>query len=158
MYARYSKMVDGQRNKQEVANSTGDRIQQENECLSQKEAEACGLQPDVQTEPAASEEKAHAEEKGSDETNNAGSTDAEKEEKKILTLDELWQRLCDAPPECHSLLKKNLTQEIFDELKDKTSAFRGRLEDCIRSGKLSAVLNQSRVTPYGEQHNLQNSR
>ncbi|RUS70587.1 hypothetical protein EGW08_021648 [Elysia chlorotica] len=135
MYARYSKLVDGQRNKQEMADAIGDKIQEENDCPSQKKAEVSAPAPcDAQTKQAAPEEKAQAEERGSDDTTASGCTDAEKEEKKILNLDELWQRLCDAPPECHSLLKKNLSQEIFDELKDKTSQFKGRLEDCIRSG------------------------
>ena len=134
-------MVDSQRKKQEIADAAPDKIEEESEILSQKEAEVIPPPADVPADQPASEEKAQSEERGSDETENTGSTDAEKEEKKILGLDELWQRLSDAPPECHSLLKKNLTQEIFDELKDKTSAFNGRLEDCIRSGKLALARN-----------------
>ncbi|BFZ09421.1 hypothetical protein BsWGS_12460 [Bradybaena similaris] len=47
------------------------------------------------------------------------------------------QRLYDllrADKNCKSLLSKHLTQEIFDQLKDKKSKFGGGLADCIRSG------------------------
>lgn len=53
-------------------------------------------------------------------------------------LQRLWDRLQNPPPEmhCNSLLKRNLTQEIFNELKDKKTRFGGTLKDCIRSGEL----------------------
>lgn len=34
-----------------------------------------------------------------------------------------------------SLLNKNLTDKVLDELKDKKTTFNGTLADCIRSGK-----------------------
>ena len=58
---------------------------------------------------------------------------------KKLTLEELFARLNAAGPECHSLLKKNYTQAIHDELKDKVTKFNGRLEDCVRSGEFVDV-------------------
>ncbi|KAI8792365.1 arginine kinase, partial [Biomphalaria glabrata] len=49
---------------------------------------------------------------------------------------EAAQKLYDllkADANCKSLLAKNLTQERFDLLKDKTTKFGGTLADCIRS-------------------------
>lgn len=43
--------------------------------------------------------------------------------------------LLKADKNCKSLLAKNLTQERFDQLKDKKTKFGGTLADCIRSGK-----------------------
>ncbi|GFO45353.1 Arginine kinase [Plakobranchus ocellatus] len=130
-------MVDSQRKKLEAAGAAEEVIsssKEEGEALTQAEVPAGPSPPDAHAEQTEPQEKTQSEERGRDGANNAGSSDAEKEEERILNLDELWQRLCDAPPECHSLLKKNLTQEIFDDLKDKSSKFNGRLEDCIRSG------------------------
>lgn len=50
-----------------------------------------------------------------------------------LPVDELWKKLQDATS-CNSLLKRNLTQSIFDQLKGLKSKFGGTLADCIRSG------------------------
>ncbi|KAK6169253.1 hypothetical protein SNE40_020337 [Patella caerulea] len=50
-----------------------------------------------------------------------------------LSVDELWTKLQGAT-DCNSLLKKNLTEPIFKELKDLKSSFGGTLADCIRSG------------------------
>ena len=36
--------------------------------------------------------------------------------------------------DCQSLMKKNLTPEIQEELKDKKTELGGTLGDCIRSG------------------------
>lgn len=47
---------------------------------------------------------------------------------------DLFKALQDAK-DCKSLLKKHLTQERFDKLKDLKSKFGGTLADCIRSGK-----------------------
>ncbi|XP_071114815.1 arginine kinase-like [Haliotis cracherodii] len=50
-------------------------------------------------------------------------------------LMDLWMCLSDATlDECKSLLKKYLTQERFDKLKDQRTKFGGTLADCIRSG------------------------
>ncbi|KAL8624982.1 hypothetical protein ACOMHN_039869 [Nucella lapillus] len=50
----------------------------------------------------------------------------------------LWERLQHPPPGVavnpKSLLRNNLTQDVFDELKDKKTRFGGTLKDCIRSG------------------------
>lgn len=56
----------------------------------------------------------------------------------VLNCEQLWERLCNPPSECKSLLKKNLTQQIYDDLKDKRTGFNGRLEDCIRSGRCAS--------------------
>ena len=44
--------------------------------------------------------------------------------------------LLKADANCKSLLKKALTEEVFNELKDKKSKFNGTLVHCIRSGKI----------------------
>jgi len=49
-------------------------------------------------------------------------------------MDALYKNLKDAKEGCHSLLKKYLTQEIYDKLKDKKTKLGGTLLDCIRSG------------------------
>ncbi|PVD28765.1 hypothetical protein C0Q70_11360 [Pomacea canaliculata] len=48
-------------------------------------------------------------------------------------LAELYAKL-QASETCKSLLKKHLTQERYEELKDKKTSFGGTLADCIRSG------------------------
>lgn len=47
-------------------------------------------------------------------------------------LADLWNAISKA--ESKSLLKKHLTQERYDALKDKKTSFKGTLADCIRSG------------------------
>lgn len=49
-------------------------------------------------------------------------------------LQELFTKINSAT-ECKSLLKKNLSTEIYDKLKDKKTSFGGTLADCIRSGE-----------------------
>lgn len=49
-------------------------------------------------------------------------------------LAELYAKL-QASETCKSLLKKHLTQERYEELKDKKTSFGGTLADCIRSGE-----------------------
>lgn len=44
--------------------------------------------------------------------------------------------LLKADGNCKSLLRRHLTQEVFDALKDKTTKFGGTLADSIRSGKM----------------------
>jgi len=51
---------------------------------------------------------------------------------KAKSLPELWQSL--ETMESKSLLKKHLTKERYEALKDKTTKFKGGLADCIRSG------------------------
>jgi len=94
MYAKYSKMVDAQRQQ-------SDKKEDGTEEIKTEEPEAVPSAPETA---------------------------------KKLSLEELFARLNAAGPECHSLLKKNYTQEIHDELKDKVTKFNGRLEDCVRSG------------------------
>ncbi|ESO89232.1 hypothetical protein LOTGIDRAFT_183253 [Lottia gigantea] len=50
-----------------------------------------------------------------------------------LSVEELWKRLQDAN-KSKSLLKKHLTPNIYNELKNVKSKFGGTLADCIRSG------------------------
>lgn len=38
-----------------------------------------------------------------------------------------------------SLLKKYLTKDVFDSLKNKTTSFGSTLLDCVQSGKLNMV-------------------
>lgn len=59
------------------------------------------------------------------------------QQEKMSDLAELWKKLSGAkyPDECKSLLKQCLTQELFDQLKDKKTSLNGTLADCIRSGK-----------------------
>ncbi|CAL1538367.1 unnamed protein product [Lymnaea stagnalis] len=52
----------------------------------------------------------------------------------LSSVDQLWDKLCHPPTECHSLLKKHLTQILFDQLRHAQTKFGGKLEDCIRSG------------------------
>ncbi|XP_071137967.1 arginine kinase-like [Mytilus edulis] len=58
------------------------------------------------------------------------------QQEKMSDLAELWKKLSGAkyPDECKSLLKQCLTQELFDQLKDKKTSLNGTLADCIRSG------------------------
>lgn len=48
-------------------------------------------------------------------------------------LEELWKKLKEAK-DCKSLLKKHLTEERYNQLKDKKTSLGGTLADCIRSG------------------------
>ncbi|XP_029722592.2 arginine kinase 1-like [Aedes albopictus] len=50
-----------------------------------------------------------------------------------LALEEGFKKLQE-DEECTSLLKKHLTQEVFDELKEKKTALKSTLLDCIQSG------------------------
>lgn len=49
-------------------------------------------------------------------------------------MDALYTKLKDAKEGCHSLLKKYLSQDVYDNLKDKKTGLGGTLLDCIRSG------------------------
>ena len=49
-------------------------------------------------------------------------------------LEAAWKKLC--ATESKSLLKKYLTQEIFDKLKTKKTSFNSSLLDVIQSGEL----------------------
>ncbi|KAK7494539.1 hypothetical protein BaRGS_00014192 [Batillaria attramentaria] len=49
-------------------------------------------------------------------------------------LEELYKTLSEAES-CKSLLKKHLTKEVFDALKERRTSLGGTLADCIRSGK-----------------------
>lgn len=51
----------------------------------------------------------------------------------IEKLEAGWQRLQDAA-DCKSLLKKYLSREVFDKLKDKKTAFGSTLLDVVQSG------------------------
>lgn len=51
----------------------------------------------------------------------------------MADLADLWAKL-QAAKDSKSLLKKNLTEDLYNELKDKKSSFNGTLADCIRSG------------------------
>ena len=51
---------------------------------------------------------------------------------KDMSVDKLFEKLQQA--ESNSMLKKHLTKEIFDELKDKTTKQGCDLKSCIKSG------------------------
>ncbi|CAG5123632.1 unnamed protein product [Candidula unifasciata] len=51
----------------------------------------------------------------------------------VTEAEELFKTLTSAT-ECHSLLRKHLTQAIFDKIKDRKTSLGGTLADCIRSG------------------------
>lgn len=48
-------------------------------------------------------------------------------------LAELWAKL-EAAKDSKSLLKKHLSKQLYDDLKDKKTRFNGTLAECIRSG------------------------
>ena len=52
-----------------------------------------------------------------------------------MDADSLFQKLKNSGSKCNSLLKKYLTQPVFDKLKNKTTDYGGTLAHCIRSGK-----------------------
>ena len=65
------------------------------------------------------------------------SRSGEKEDEKgnKIPSHQLYERLkTSTESECHSLLKKHLTEERFRALVDRRTKFNGKLEDCIRSG------------------------
>ena len=51
----------------------------------------------------------------------------------MASTEELLKTL-NAAADCKSLMKKNLTQDIQKNLKDKKTKLGGTLGDCIRSG------------------------
>lgn len=51
----------------------------------------------------------------------------------IAKLDEGYQKLCAS--DSSSLLKKHLSQAVFDKLKNKKTSFGSTLLDCVQSGK-----------------------
>ena len=53
-----------------------------------------------------------------------------------MDADGLYDKLKNAGPTCKSLVKKYLTQPLFDKLKKKTTDYGGTLAHCIRSGRL----------------------
>ena len=53
---------------------------------------------------------------------------------KMGEVAELWAKL-DGASDCKSILKKCLTKEIYEQLKDKKTSLGGTLADCIRSGE-----------------------
>jgi len=56
-----------------------------------------------------------------------------------LPLEELWKKLKDS--DSKSLLKKHLTQERYEKLKDKKTKIGGTLADCIQSGEPLIILS-----------------
>ena len=58
-----------------------------------------------------------------------------------MDVDSLFDKLKNAGPNCKSLLKKYLTQPVFDKLKKKTTDYGGTLAHCIRSGKKLAEVS-----------------
>ena len=54
----------------------------------------------------------------------------------------LWGKL-EAAKDSKSLLKKHLTKEIYEQLKDKKTSFGGTLAHCIRSGKTDHFLTST---------------
>lgn len=48
-------------------------------------------------------------------------------------VEDLYKKLLESDT-CKALLKKHLTKDVFEELKDKKTALGGTLADCIRSG------------------------
>ncbi|XP_045196942.1 arginine kinase-like isoform X1 [Mercenaria mercenaria] len=50
------------------------------------------------------------------------------------SLDELWHRLLNSGSHCKSLLKKHLTQPVYNKYKDVVTDYGGTLRDCIASG------------------------
>ncbi|ORC88158.1 arginine kinase, partial [Trypanosoma theileri] len=77
------------------------------------------------------EEKHQVEEKKKHEESQAN--DGKDNEALLKELEEAFQKLHQAD-ECHSLLKKYLTKEVFDELKDKKTSMGATLMDVIQSG------------------------
>lgn len=58
-----------------------------------------------------------------------------------MTIEEQFKRLNDAKG-AKSLMKKYLTKEVFDELKNKKTKYGGTLSQCINSGtkeKLNSI-------------------
>nr|KAG5704961.1 hypothetical protein BaRGS_022803 [Batillaria attramentaria] len=51
----------------------------------------------------------------------------------VPDVEALWNKL-NSNTECKSLLKRNLTEDIYMQLKDKKTSFGGTLGDCIKSG------------------------
>ena len=51
-----------------------------------------------------------------------------------MSLEELWNKLKNAT-DCKSLLKKHLTPEVYEQLKDKKTKFGGTLIHCVQSGE-----------------------
>ncbi len=49
-------------------------------------------------------------------------------------LDSMFKKLSEAE-NCNSLLKKHLTKDVFESLKEKKTSLGGTLADCIRSGE-----------------------
>lgn len=52
----------------------------------------------------------------------------------LAKLEQGWTALSSS--DSKSLLKKYLTKEVFDELKNKKTSFGSTLLDCVQSGKL----------------------
>ena len=50
-----------------------------------------------------------------------------------MSLPELWEKLHNAS-DCKSLLKKNLTEEVYNKYKDVKTPQGGTLKECIQSG------------------------
>lgn len=63
-------------------------------------------------------------------------------------LMELWKRLQNPPPDvvCKSLLKRHLTHERFEELKNRKTKHGGTLAECIRSGEKSIISSEPHFT------------
>ena len=66
--------------------------------------------------------------------NYCSQLEQQRKNEKMSDLEELWGKLKNAK-DCKSILKQCLTQEIYDQLKDKKTSLGGTLADCIRSGK-----------------------
>jgi hypothetical protein len=53
-----------------------------------------------------------------------------------MTQDEMFKTLQSATPDqCHSLVQKYLTPEVYNKLKDKKTALGGTLAHCINTGE-----------------------
>lgn len=137
MYSRYSKQVNQLRKHGECFAATIEKTHLKNnereEDNDDEKVEACYTS--TQHDNVSSHETDRTGQPGSRGENHNGSEETERKALEVFSLEELWHRLCHPPTECRSLLKKHLTPDLFNQLKEEVTVFGGRLEDCIRSGK-----------------------
>jgi len=72
----------------------------------------------------------------------------------VEKLEAGFQKLQESGPECHSLLKKYLTRDVLDKLKNKTTGLGSNLLDVVQSGMENLDSGVGIYAPDAESYSL----
>lgn len=137
MYSRYSRQINQQRKEESIGQASLKSVSYSGSTIKEnaKGGDNCDQDDRVTVEDQTSQASDASNGHGTDTISLPVTGPKTQEICSAFTLSELWERLCNPPTACHSLLKRHLTPELLSQLRERVTAFGGRLEDCIRSGK-----------------------